>query len=134
VFPSSPTVLASGPTTRSGTSSALSYTNPRPVPASSWWFGRRNPQSLRPHPRHERRSLARWSGAWRRLRRNSPRRSGTVAEQQSCQAFVMPSRSSCEGSSRVVAVVAGCLANPEATAAALLDPIDLGLAAQQNHP
>jgi hypothetical protein len=70
------THLASGALNRAGVGSASSYSNPPTAPPSSWWFGRRNHRSPRPHPKHWRRWPRRWCARWRRRRRNSPRRSG----------------------------------------------------------
>jgi hypothetical protein len=93
------THLASGALTRSGDQLLVELVPPDSMPAVVRIVWPAKPSVTAPTPKALAALRQRWFAAWRRRRRNS-RRSGTADDQQSCQAFVMPSRSSCEGSSK----------------------------------
>jgi hypothetical protein len=80
VSQSSPSVLASGPITRSRDTLTVELHRPLDSPSFVMVVWPAKPSITAPTPKALQRWRLRWCARWRRHRRNSPRRSGTAAE------------------------------------------------------
>jgi hypothetical protein len=81
VSQSSPVVLASSQLTRSGDTLTVELHERLDHPPAVLVVWPQKPQSPNPHLKRWQRWRARWCAAWRRRRRNSPRRSRTADKQ-----------------------------------------------------